>query len=106
MDYFSAVQEGRSRVKRAVDFLQEVAGPSYPVLFLKPGQVNWTPVGDELLYSVVAGKDGTAAVVVCDGEGNSKAMSKWFPAGDAKEIGSKLALLGSVRFAGEVILPI
>ena len=45
MDYFAAVQEGRSRVNRAVAMLQGVAGPSYPMLFLKLGNPEWTPVG-------------------------------------------------------------
>ena len=34
MDYFSAVQQGKTRVRKSVDALTKVAGASYPVLFL------------------------------------------------------------------------
>lgn len=106
MDYFSAVQEGRARVKKAVELLQEFAGPSYPVLFLKSGRQDWAPVGAEDLYSVVPGKDGTAAVVVCDSEGQTKAMSAWFNAEKAASIARELETRGLPKYAGDVTLPI
>lgn len=106
LDYFTAVQQGRSRVKAALDRLQEVAGPSYPVLFLKMGVQSWTPVGEEELFAVVNGKGGTAAVVICDADGNSKAMSAWVPRAEAGRIADVLASKGLGRFQGEVKLPI
>ena len=106
MDYFAAVTEGRTRVNQAVSALQEVAGPCYPMLFLKLGVTDWTPVGDEMLHKVVPGKDKTAAMVICDGEGNSKAMSAWLPERRADELSKSLELRGIPVFPGEVRLPI
>jgi len=106
VDYFEAVQLGRARVKDAIDILQEVAGPCYPMLFLKLGTGDWTPVGEENLFAVVSGKLGTAAMVVCDGEGNSKAMTTWVPAAKAAEYASSLQSKGLAKFEGEVRLPI
>lgn len=105
-DYFNAVQEGRARVKQALERLQEVAGPSYPVLFLKMGIQDWTPVGEEELCALVSGKGGTAAVVVCDSDGNSKAMSAWVPRSEAERIVNALESKGLHRYGGEVKLPV
>ncbi len=106
MDYFAAVQEGRRRVNQAVAALQSVAGPSYPMLFLKLGITDWTPVGDEMLHNVVPGKGGTAALVICDAEGNAKAMTAWLPADRANEFAKLLESKGIPVFSGEVKLPI
>jgi len=106
VDYFAAVQEGRRRVNRAVGFLQEVAGPSYPMLFLKLGTSDWTPVGEEMLHKIIPGKDETAALVICDEEGNSKAMSGWFPEEKAEALAKALESKGAPRFPGDVKLPI
>ena len=106
LDYFTAVQEGKARVKSAVDSLSEVAGPCYPVLFLKMGREEWTPVGEEDLFSVVDGKDGTAAVVLCDSEGNTKAISRWVQKGEAEDFAAKLGTRGTLRYDGEVKLPV
>ena len=106
MEYFAAVQEGRGRVNRAVVFLQDVAGPSYPMLFLKFGVPDWTPVGEEMLHKVVPGKSGTGALVICDADGNAKAMSAWFPADKAKELAGTLESKGVPPFSGDVKLPI
>ncbi len=106
MDYFSAVQEGRRRVSRAVEALQRVAGPSYPMLFLKLGASQWTPVGEEMLQKIVPGKDGTAALVICDSEGNAKAMSAWLPGAKVEEHSKSLETKGLPVFPGEVKLPI
>ena len=100
------MQAGRARVKRSLETLQSVAGPSYPVLFLKMGTHDWTPVGEEELFSVVAGKEGKAAVIVCDSEGNSKAMSSWLERSDADRVAAELKLKGLGRFEGETKLPI
>lgn len=105
MDYFSAVQVGRSRVKQAVDILQEMAGPSYPVLFLKEGKDEWTPVGEENLYSIVKGKNSTVAIVICDGDGNSKAMSEWIAEDLAERYAATLESRGITKHSGEVRLP-
>ena len=106
MDYFSAVQKGKERVRAAVQSLSEVAGPSSPVLFLKMGVEQWTPVGEEELLSVVDGKENTAALVLCDAEGNAKAMSGWLgrhiPDGFAKELETK----GHRKYGGQVKLPV
>ncbi|MDG6917045.1 MAG: hypothetical protein JRM85_05570 [Nitrososphaerota archaeon] len=106
MDYFTAVQEGRSRVNRALAVLQSAAGPSYPMLILKLGVPEWTPVGDEMLYKVVHGRDSTAALVICDAEGNSKAMSAWLRAEKVDEISQRLDARGIPIFLGDVKLPI
>jgi hypothetical protein len=106
MDYFAAVQEGRSRVKKALDILQEVVGPCSPVLFLKTSSDDWTPVGEENLFAIVTGKNSTAAVVLCDGDGNSKAMSGWVSTEEAEVFGRTLGTRGLERFDGEVQLPI
>lgn len=106
MDYFSAVQEGRRRASRAVVALQEVAGPSYPMLLLKLGVTDWTPVGEEMMQKVVPGKNGTAALVICDADGNSKAMSAWVPESTAAQCSRTLELKGMPVFPGEVKLPI
>jgi hypothetical protein len=106
MDYFGAVQEGRRRVGRAVEVLQRVAGPSYPMLFLKLGASEWTPVGDEMLQQTIPGKDGSAALVICDAEGNAKAMSSWQPEEKAAKQSKALEASGIFVFSGEVKLPI
>jgi len=106
LDYFTAVQQGRARVKNSIDALQSVVGVCYPMLFLKIGVPDWTPVGEEMLHSIVPGKNDTAAVVICDRDGNSKAMSTWFPAAKAREYSSALVAKGVPKFDGEVKLPI
>jgi hypothetical protein len=106
LDYFEAVQLGRERVKDAISLLQSVAGPSYPVLFLKLGAETWTPVGEEKLYAVVPGKGENAAVVICDSEGNSKAMTPWFSESKAEEVSRALSGRGVRKFDAEVKLPI
>lgn len=105
MEYFYAVQEGRARVQWAVEILQEVAGPAYPVLFLKEGKDDWTPVGEECLCSVVRGMNSTAAVVICDGDGNSKAMSTWVGGREAEKHMISLESRVVPRYRGEVRLP-
>jgi hypothetical protein len=100
------VKEGRSRVGHAVSVLQEVAGPTYPMLFLKLGVTDWTPVGEEMLQKVVPGKNKTSALVICDGEGNSKSMSAFVPDESAKEFSKTLELKGIPVFPGDVKLPI
>lgn len=106
MDYFEAIQEGRKRVNLAVSALQDVAGPCYPMLFLKLGVRDWTPVGEEMLHKVVPGKDDTAALVICDAEGNSKAMSTFVQADRALEFEKSLELKGIPVFSGDVKLPL
>ena len=106
MDYFTAVQEGRSRVNRAVGVLQEIAGPSYPMLFLKLGITDWTPVGEEMLHKILPGKSETAALAICDAEGNAKAMSGWLSVEKASELAKKLESRGVISFPGDVKLPI
>ena len=93
-------------MNRAVGVLQEVAGPCYPMLFLKMGISDWTPVGDEMMHKVIPGREGTAALVLCDSEGNSKAMSAWFPEDRANEFARIIEGKGIPEFPGEVKLPI
>lgn len=106
MDYFQAVQEGRKIAQRAIKLLEEVAGPSYPVLFMKTGRTEWSPVGEENLYSMIDGKNNTAAVVICDSDGNTKAMSGWLSREDAAKSASILQSRGIDMFKGDVKLPI
>ncbi len=106
MNYFEAVQQGRARVQDAVNFLQQAAGPCSPMLFLKTGSSAWTPVGEEMLYAVVPGKSGTAAVVICDAEGNAKAMTTWVQAETAEKSALSLVSKGLAKYEGEVNLPI
>jgi len=101
-----AVQEGRKRVNKAVAVLQEVAGPSYPMLFLKLGVSDWTPVGDEMMHTTIPGKQGAAALVICDADGNAKAMSGWFPADRARALAKVLESREIPSFPGDVKLPI
>ena len=97
---------GRARVKRALETLQSVAGPAYPVLFLKMGLQEWTPVGEEELFSLVLGKGARAAVVICDSDGNSKAMTSWLEKGDAERITAELKVKGLGAYVGEVKIPL
>lgn len=106
MDYFAAVQEGKKRVNRALAMLQEIAGPSYPMLLLKLGETQWAPVGEEMMQKVVPGKNRMAALVICDADGNSKAMSGWVSSQKAEEFSKALELKGVPVFPGEVKLPI
>ena len=105
-DYFSAVQTGRARARHALEKLQEVAGASFPVLFLKTGTHDWTPVGEEELFALVSGKGGTAAVVLCDSDGNAKAISAWSGYADAERVSRALEAKGCAKYEGEVKLPI
>ncbi len=91
---------------KAVAALQEVAGPCYPLLLLKLGAPQWTPVGEEMLSQQVPGKDGTWALVICDADGNSKTMSGWLPRDKAEECSKLLEMKGIAVFTGEVRLPI
>jgi len=93
-------------VYRAVAVLQEVAGPSHSVLFLKLGVSDWAPVGNEMMYKIVPGKEGTAALVVCDAEGNAKAMSGWLPAERVQTLAKALESREIPSFPGDVKLPI
>lgn len=106
MDYFDAVQTGRARAKRSLETLQGVAGPAYPVLFLKMGMQEWTPVGEEELFSLVSGKEEKAAVVICDSDGNSKAMTSWLERSDAERVAADLKVKGLAHYVGEVKLPV
>lgn len=106
MKYFEAVQLGRRRVEDAVSLLQEVAGQCHPLLFLKLGGGPWEPVGEEMLHSIVPGESGTAAIVICDSEGNAKAMSAWVPVREAETKRLALASRGLAEFDGEVNLPV
>jgi hypothetical protein len=106
LNYFEAVQQGKARVQDAVNFLQQTSGQCHSMLFLKVGSGSWSPVGEEMLYAVVPGESGTAAVVICDAEGNSKAMTTWVQASLAEEHARSLASKGLARFEGEVQLPI
>ncbi len=93
-------------MNRAIAVLQEVAGLCYPMLFLKLGVSDWTPVGEEMLHKVVPGKNETAALVVCDGDGNSKAMSTWVTVEMADQYSKALELKGIPVYPGDVKLPI
>jgi hypothetical protein len=93
-------------VKKAIDLLQGVAGPSSPVLFLKMDTKDWTPVGEENFFSIVPGKNSKAAVVLCDVDGNSKAITEFVPADQARASSDKLKARGVEKFDGEVRLPI
>ncbi len=106
MDYFEAAPEGRRRVKDAIEVLQAVAGPCYPMLFLKLGITDWTPVGEEMLWAVVPGKNETGALVICDVDGNAKTMSTWVPAAKAQGYSKALAAKGIPEFDGEIKLPV
>lgn len=106
MDYFAAVQEGRKRAGRAADALQDVVGQSYPMLLLKLGVSSWTPVGEEALQKILSGKNDTAALVICDSDGNAKAMSGWLSESRARECSKILEQKGVPMFRGEVKLPI
>ena len=106
MDYFAAVQEGRARVRRAVEILQSAAGPSSPVLFLKLDSKEWTPVGEENLVALVWGKNATAALTLCDSDGNSKAISGWLDGAKAAGLAKELEKEGIPAFSGEVRLPL
>lgn len=105
MTYFTAVQEGQAHVKKAVELLQEIAGPSFAVLFLKEGKQDWTPVGEENLYSIAEGKDATWALIICDSEGNAKAMSGWFAPSEARKFEAELKSRGIHGYQGSVRLP-
>jgi hypothetical protein len=106
VEYFAAVQEGRRRVNRAIAALQEVVGSCYPMLFLKAGISDWTPVGEELLHKIVQGNNKTGALVICDGDGNAKAMSAWVAIDRADEFAKALESKGIPSYEGDVKLPI
>jgi len=106
LNYFEAVQLGRTRASAAVELLREITGASHPTLFLKMGVAEWTPVGEEMLYALVPGKNSTAAVVICDSDGNSKSMSDFVSALESVKISGALAAKGIPRFDGEIKLPI
>jgi hypothetical protein len=93
-------------VDAAIQLLQGVAGNCHPLLFLKMGVQEWTPVGEEMLYALVPGKNSTVAVVICDSGGNSKTMSDFVSALDGVRISGALAAKGVQRFDGEIKLPV
>lgn len=76
------------------------------MLLLKLGVEQWAPVGEEMMQKVVPGKGETAALVICDADGNSKAMTGWMPRSKADECAKALELKGTPVFPGEVKLPI
>lgn len=106
LNYFEAVQLGRARASAAVELLQGIAVVSHPTLFLKMEVADWTPVGEEMLYALVPGKNSTAAVVICDSDGNSKSMSDFVSVLESVRISGALAAKGIQRFDGEVKLPV
>ncbi len=93
-------------MQEAVNLLQQVGGPCYPLLFLKVGSKSWAPVGEEMLCSLVPGRSGTAAAVICDAEGNSKAMTAWVSTAKAGEYVKALNSKGLATYEGEVKLPV
>lgn len=106
MNYFEAVQEGRRRVNDAIALLQAIAGPCYPMLFLKMGVPEWTPVGTETLRKLIPGKGDTWALVICDADGNAKTMSAFVGRESALSFDRELDGRGVREFEGEVHLPI
>ena len=76
------------------------------MLFLKVGLADWTPVGDEQLFSTIKRADGSAALVICDSDGNSKAMSVWTTTNAVGNYETELRSRGLVEFTVEVRLPI
>ena len=76
------------------------------MLFLKTGVQEWTPVGEEELFSLVVGKEEKAAVVICDSDGNSKAMTSWLERRDAERITAELKAKGLGEYVGEVKIPL
>jgi hypothetical protein len=93
-------------VKDALEVLQEAAGPSNAMLFLKLGVAGWEPVGEEMLFATLEGKSGEAAIVVCDADGNAKAMSAWLNERSEQEALDALSTKGLKKFEGPVKLPI
>jgi hypothetical protein len=58
-----------------------------------------------MLQKVVPGRNETAALVICDIDGNAKAMSDWVSPLRAEEIARELESRGVSRFSGDVKLP-
>jgi hypothetical protein len=106
VDYFNAVQEGRARVRKAIAVLDSLLAPSSPVLFLKMDTKDWTPVGEETMVALVKGQDQKSAIVICDADGNSKAISAWVTDTVAQETLKSLEGKGLGKFEGELRLPI
>lgn len=90
----------------AIELLQGVAGVCHPMLFLKMGVHEWTPVGEEMLYAVVPGKNSTVAYAICDSDGNAKTMSDWVTESEGVRIEGVLSSMTIPRFDGDVKLPI
>lgn len=105
MNYAEAIKTGKERTALAVQLLSDVGGPSFPLLVLKMGLSDFTPVGAENFYAVIK-KDKLEAVVLCDIDGNAKAITGWLNAEKVKEVIYKLEQRGIKKFEGRLKTPV
>ncbi len=104
MRYLDAIKQGKDRVRESMRILNESGSLSYPLLFLKFGKADFEPVGEENLYSVLEDRD-KRAVVICDSEGNAKAITPWMEEEKTNQIVRSLVSLGIERYKGTLKMP-
>lgn len=104
LTYFEAFKKGEHRSLNAQKLLAQYSATALPALLLrdKAGQ-EWVPVGEENLATVTLGDP--AAVVVCDGGGYAKAMTRPMRRAEALAILEKIKAAGLKQFVGALRLP-
>lgn len=104
LNYLDAIRQGRDRVRESMKLLNELGLPSYPLLFLKMEEGDFTPVGEENLYTVLEEKE-RASIVLCDVDGNSKAITPPLSKEQAEKVARQLESMGLKKFEGKLRLP-
>jgi hypothetical protein len=104
MNYIDAIKEGRKRVVDSLKLLNQAGSPSYPLLFLKMDTEDFTPVGEENMFSVLEDKN-RRAVVLCDKDGYAKAITSWMSTENAERVIRFLESLGLSNYKGSIKMP-
>lgn len=102
MQYFQAVQEGKRRAAKAQMALFDVAGFAMLTLTTKKVNGKFLPVGEEEHAAVIRTEEG-CVVVICDGDGFTKAQSKALKEVEADRVFEEMVRAGTKAFVGRAI---
>ncbi len=109
VSYTEIIRIGTERSEKAAEILRAVTGGAKVALHLKPLKLRregkYEPVGEENLYSTLKRKEGFVNVVICDSEGNVKAISRPIDEKEVDKYLSELEKRGLKRYEGELHYP-
>jgi hypothetical protein len=106
MKYTEAASIGMQRVDEAVELLKSITRYARPAFFLKPlADKGYQPVGEENFFAIKAIGDNVFSIVICDEEGNAKAISQPMTKYVMDRFVTKLREKGLKEFKGELNYP-